>query len=484
MPTPSSDRQRQIFLLFLLALLAAGKVIQPCLDWDSWWHLRVGQFVTQQWRLPDHEPFSQIGQEQHLPWIAYSWLYELLLYGCFKSGGAAGVLLLRYLLVMLSWGGIAWFLMRHARNAWIGLGLLALVTMSLRPFSPEWPWHFTIFFTMLTLHAVIRVREGASARRFAGLPFIYVLWANIHIQFVMGFAVLGLAWLTTVIERFVQKRPERGAVARQLFWLGLACATATLLTPFHVKLYAVIWEYATQTKALGLVMELQPPDYAQWYNWPLIVLAVLAGLTTRLRGLRAWDIVLLCSALFFSMRMQRDLWYGVLACCAVVLHERDEREGAHCLFPAWLIALLSLAAVGLVSAAWELGLSKGKTVAAEHRETYPVEAAEVVRQRRLPGPLLNNFDWGGYLIWALPEYPVSIDGRTNLYGEQRLQRSFDAWAGQGWEDYPDLLRAGVIIAPNNRGDKKFPLTEILREHNDRWRVEYEDDTAVIFVPVR
>ena len=32
-----------------------------------------------------------------------------------------------------------------------------------------------------------------------GLPLLYVLWANIHIQFVMGFALLGLAWLVSLV---------------------------------------------------------------------------------------------------------------------------------------------------------------------------------------------------------------------------------------------------------------------------------------------
>ncbi len=29
-------------------------------------------------------------------------------------------------------------------------------------------------------------------------------------------------------------------------------------------------------------------------------------------------------------------------------------------------------------------------------------------------PLFNPCGWGGYLIWRLPNMPVSIDGRPNL----------------------------------------------------------------------
>ena len=85
---------------------------------------------------------------------------------------------------------------------------------------------------------------------------------------------------------------------------------------------------------------------------------------------------------------------------------------------------------------------------------------------------------------ALPELPVGIDGRTNFYGEQRLKQSMDMWRGQdGWDQDPDLLKARVIIAPKIRHEEKVPLTELLREHGERWQIVYEDDTAVVFVPV-
>jgi hypothetical protein len=486
MATPTSDRQRQLFALFLLALLAAGKVLDPCLDWDSWWHLRVGQYIVDKHEFPNPDPFSQIGREEHTPWVAYSWLYELLLYGSLQSGGYDGVLFLRNLLVMVSWGGMAWFFLRHARSGWVGIGVLALATVSLRPFSPERPWHFTILFTTLTLHAVICVRAGARPRLFAGLPLVYALWANIHIQFVMGFAVLGLGWLVTAVEWLRTRDAAKGRQARALFLLGAACTAATLVTPFHYRLYFVIWEYATQTKALRLVMELQPPDLAKWYNWPLIALAVAAAVRTAVRGYRLWDLVLLGSALFFSLRMQRDLWYGILTAGAVVVGSDDEAGPAeHSRRVAgWQIGAAALLALLLVRLAWVAGLSNGKTPESCHAEMYPVGAANYVREKQLPGPLFNDFNWGGYLIWALPELPVSIDGRTNLYGEKRLERSMATWRAEpGWEDDPDLRRARIIIAPLKHGDEDVPLTKALRERSDRWRIVYEDKTSAVFVPV-
>ena len=44
---------------------------------------------------------------------------------------------------------------------------------------------------------------------------------------------------------------------------------------------------------------------------------------------------------------------------------------------------------------------------------YPARAAAFDESRGYGGPLFNDFNWGGYLIWRLPGLPVSVDGRTN-----------------------------------------------------------------------
>jgi hypothetical protein len=35
--------------------------------------------------------------------------------------------------------------------------------------------------------------------------------------------------------------------------------------------------------------------------------------------------------------------------------------------------------------------------------------------------MFNSYNWGGYLLWELPEYPVFIDGRTDLYDDELVE---------------------------------------------------------------
>jgi len=49
-------------------------------------------------------------------------------------------------------------------------------------------------------------------------------------------------------------------------------------------------------------------------------------------------------------------------------------------------------------------------------DNYPVGAIEYLREHPVPGPMLNEHSWGGYLIRALgPGHKVFIDGREDAY---------------------------------------------------------------------
>jgi hypothetical protein len=111
------------------------------------------------------------------------------------------------------------------------------------------------------------------------------------------------------------------------------------------------------------------------------------------------------------------------------------------------------------------------------RRDYPAAAAEFIERRGSSGPLYNYFDWGGYLIWRLPQLPVAIDGRTLVHGEARILAHVDTWQGKsGWRTDPELAAAKIVVGPRDT-----PLASLLRL-DDRFTLAYEDrdGPAVVF----
>jgi hypothetical protein len=141
--------------------------------------------------------------------------------------------------------------------------------------------------------------------------------------------------------------------------------------------------------------------------------------------------------------------------------------------PALLLA--GVLAVLLMAVAFRVNKETNSNLQTKLARNMPIAAIYAIRHQGLRGPLFNDFNWGGFLIWWL-RMPVSIDGRTNVYGTDSVIRSYKTWGGYpGWDSDPDLLRANLIFAPVNA-----PLTELL-DSQACLQVAYRDNLATVFV---
>ena len=64
------------------------------------------------------------------------------------------------------------------------------------------PWLFTILLFVLELDILMQVRRTGKLRELLWLPVIFALWSNVHIQFVDGLFVLGLAFAESLLARW------------------------------------------------------------------------------------------------------------------------------------------------------------------------------------------------------------------------------------------------------------------------------------------
>ena len=107
-------------------------------------------------------------------------------------------------------------------------------------------------------------------------------------------------------------------------------------------------------------------------------------------------------------------------------------------------------------------------------EVFPVFAGEIIKKDNRPGRILNEYNWGGYLIWHLRDYLVMVDGRTDLFGDEIINE----WSGllQAEDDWNDRINewdiSYILIEPDR------PLVYVLP---DEWAPLYRSDEYVLFV---
>jgi hypothetical protein len=105
---------------------------------------------------------------------------------------------------------------------------------------------------------------------------------------------------------------------------------------------------------------------------------------------------------------------------------------------------------------------------------FPAKASAYIESHGLQGPIFNPCGWGGYLIWRLPNMPVSIEGRANLYEATLAATSNTVGGAKNWSQDADVRRAKTILL-----DQGGPLATVLR-CDPHYHLLYEDSVAAVF----
>ncbi len=445
-------------------------------DPDVWWHLRTGEWILQHHAVPHVDPFS--GPNAGKPWEAYSWLFELLIFKLFSGFGLAGIV--GYSSAMVLAIAVAyWHLIKRLQQDFSVVALLVFATFcSLQHLYTPRPWMFSILFFVLEVDILMHARRTGRVRELAWLPLIFALWSNIHIQFVDGLLVLGLAAaesLSTSRGIGVRTRVRAGWIFAAFF----GSIVAVMMNPFGWHIYRVAYDLASQPGVLNKINELQAIPFRDITDYSLLFLALAAAaaLAWRRRFL-VFEAGLLAFAAVVSFRSKRDIWVMATAAAVILASAIKIRRTATVRLPG-VGALLSIAGAALAAlASFHLMHVNNANLETQVEKTEPVAAVRAIQARDYPGPLFNDFNWGGYLIWAL-RMPVSLDGRAAFYGDKAIDRSVATWnLAPDWNTDPQLKAAGVVIGPVGA-----PLIQMLRI-DPHFQLVYEDKLAAVFVPRR
>jgi hypothetical protein len=464
-----------LYYLALQISTTAAVVLDP----DIGWHLRTGQWIFENGVIPKTDPFSLYGQGK--PWVAYSWLFELIIYGLVKTFGLAGLFVYTVSLSIAITTALLLLIRKIEKNHVIIICLTALAVLAMVPLlqTPR-PWLLTILLFIIELNVLLAARQTGNYRNLLLLPLLFALWANLHIQFIYGLFVLGIFLIEPLIEEAL-KCPFSFEKIKSAFnfsnwYILLASFLATLATPYHFHLYETLLDIISQLGPYTWGAELQAMSFRDITNWLVLALTLWAVyLLGKKQEVRPFSVLILLTGILLSFRSQRDIWFIVLSAIIVITEaqpltlERIRLE----LMKAHLFSVLAIIGFVLIiknHALTEIALNN------EIAKRYPAAALDVIKKRGYLGPLYNYFPWGGYLIWHQPDLLVSMDGRANLHGDERIERSIKTWNGaQDWADDPELAKAKLIIA-----DVTMPLASLLR-FDIRFALVYEDSVAAVFV---
>jgi hypothetical protein len=459
-----------------LLFLRNFRVVDP----DIWWHLATGRWILQQHRLPTTDPFSSYGMGKL--WIAYSWLFDIVIEGLYRTFGYVGVVMYDAA-VRLAVAVALFHLVRSLLPCfWRAMALtgasLYVMTYVLGPR----PGMLTIVFSIIELDILLSVRRTAATNKLWLLPFLLVIWANWHIQFVYGLIILGVFACEPLLNRLRPSKLEQEDLlpVRQAWIVMIASLLATLVNPHGALLYSTVSQYLHQPQVFRLVDELRAMSFREPQHFVVAFLALGAAMAIGWRrDTRLLWPILLAFASIVALRSVKEVWFlAAISACAIadgwrlqkpILEPGDAGVRQRLIVVLWVTALLAVTYRRYdVSNSW---------LEMQVAGNFPEVASQYIEKHRLSGPLFNDFNWGGFLIWRLPQLPVAMDGRTNVQGDDRVAHSSAVWHGKPeWATDPELRRANVVLAK-----KDTALASLLRL-DPKFKIVYEDEQALVFQP--
>jgi hypothetical protein len=108
---------------------------------------------------------------------------------------------------------------------------------------------------------------------------------------------------------------------------------------------------------------------------------------------------------------------------------------------------------------------------------YPAGAVHYLRRHPLFGNMFNLDKWGGYLIWALPERKVFIDGRNDIFEYSGVLLDYYRFSTLQSRPEEFFGRYNLKVALFQRGNVLQTYFEAL----PGWTEAYCDSDSVVFV---
>ncbi len=448
----------------LLIVLAPRLLADP----DTYSHIALGRWILDHHAVPTVDPFSLT--MRGTPWIAFEWGSQVAYAIAYSLGGWLAVAALAAAAAAAAFAQLTRFLLRHWQPVPSLIAVLAALVL-VAPHILARPHVLALPLMVTWIAALIQAADDKRAPSW-WLLAVMVLWANVHGSYTFGLAMVA----PIACDALWSAAPaERKRVARQWIVFGLAALAAACLNPYGPEMILVTFRTVALGTALSTITEWRPQDFSHLAGFEFVMLAGFGVALYRGVKLPLWRLVMLFGILHLSLSQQRhaDL-LGMLAPLLLARPLAEQfaslaaprmpvamRGGA--LLPA-AAALLLIALTGVVAARHDVAPADRITPAAALR------AIDIAKA----GPMLNDYDFGGYLdfIGAAP----FIDGRGEIYGAKFINRYTRAINLQNLPDFLRLLDdykiETTLLMPET------PAVALL-DRLPEWRRVYADDVAVV-----
>jgi hypothetical protein len=405
-----------LFFLFLI----------PTRDTDFGWHYRCGQELVTLEKFCGENHFTYL--LDGFKWRSPSQGYDLLLYFLYKDLGFPGITIF----YAASAAIVFTFFVKTLRGSQPTnvLMIVAGLWFSWSVFDIGFRSQILSIYFLMMFMALINIHETNKKYLFL-LPVLSIFWSNFHSGFFLGPLVV----LALLAQRIFDYQTGK-ATLNDLKLVAIISALtilATILNPFGPAIYQEVARHA-QVPLNTLIAEWVPP-----LPWQILIIIF----STFFVVIRLWQkesknifgIILVSFFAFLAFEARRNLpLFSITAVFGLAstdlmknwprpLIKKQLGRGIYAFALVALIAIFAVKNLPLVFRYDEEIYSRNALMA------LPYDGVRFMRTQE-PGYIFNTYEWGGYLIWKLPEFKIFADGRMPSWDTSNERQLPENWKGK------------------------------------------------------
>ncbi|MDR3469952.1 MAG: hypothetical protein P4M07_28835 [Xanthobacteraceae bacterium] len=450
----------------VLVLLQGAMMLR---DTDTYWQLRVGQWILDNHALPRVDVFSLT--RAGAPWLSSSWLAQVLFAQAYALAGWTGIVALSALAIAATFALLVAVLERRLPASYAAIVAITAFALSAQHFLAR-PHVLAMPLMVGWIASLVSASDRRVAPSFAALPLI-ALWANLHGGFVLGLALVAPIALDALWNA---ERPRRVALALRWALFGLAAAAACCATPYGWNSLLASARILDLGELLTLISEWAPVSFASFGLFEGCLLLLIGAALASGVKLPPTRILLALGLFHMALNHTRNIEVFALLLPIVLMAPVAAQFGlrpaaGEAARPRWITTAIALVAVALAGT--------GVAMSRDYRPTDGERYAEAVAALRAHHAtrVFNDYGFGGYMIWAGGPPPF-IDGRAELYGEAFALDHLHATSLADPAGFNRLLNDWRIDATI-----MYPTTPAARllDHVEGWQRVFTSELAVVHV---
>lgn len=473
--------------------------IHPVTTFDTFFGLRIGEWIVTHKSIPFQEPFSWSARGRDI--IPYEWLAQVWVYFLHSIAGlkaleiyVAAVLVLFFIITF-------YFFKSVLRRDYLSSLLFSLfLSISIYEFFVARPQIISFVFFILVTFLIFQFIFFQKNYLLWSLPITYI-WTNSHASFIMGiFLFFSYALLGGCYYWFKHQKKIAVSLTKTLLFFGVLNIIVTLFPPLWFRPYLLLLNFTKDLKFMTeFVSEWGPlsinPTY-QIFFYILVIFSFVASVFFSIKNklqLRWLLVIPFIFIIFASFQAIRHIPLGTISCVLLLSFfiPNFDLKKSHL----YLTLIISLLIITLTI--W-LGVQKKAPV---YETIWKIPSPQIdkdiqnLKKLHLNGRMFNEFAIGGYFVYYLyPEYDVFFDGRADIYSCCEMR---DFWPlvlnkRSSMEEFDSVVNSFLnkyqfsfaVIPTYSYNPLEFNTTTLMANKltdDKNWKLVYVSDFIQVFV---